>query len=89
MGVEGDRICTVVKVLLNVSAFPSEEMKAHVNKPFHPMLTSHGKGQRKAVLKHQSGNTEREDLIIQSHLRQLDLCWHYGQPLGKINRLKN
>lgn len=38
MGVEGDRICTVAKVLLVVFAFPSE-MKAHMNKPFHPMLS--------------------------------------------------
>lgn len=34
-------ICTVVKVLLNVFVFPSEEeMKAYVNQPFHPILSS-------------------------------------------------
>lgn len=33
-------ICSVVKVLLNVFAFPSEEeMKAHVSEPFHPILS--------------------------------------------------
>lgn len=48
-------ICTVVKGLLNVFALTSEEeMKAHVNKPFHPILASHSQalGQRKTVLKH-------------------------------------
>lgn len=49
-------IRTVVKVLLNVFAFPSEEeMKAYVNKPLHPILSIPVPSfrQRKAVLKHQ------------------------------------
>lgn len=40
MGWRETEISTVVKVLLIVFAFPSEEeMKAHVNKPFHPLLS--------------------------------------------------
>lgn len=35
-------ICTVVKLLLDVFAFDTEEEReAHVNKPFHPLSTSH------------------------------------------------
>lgn len=59
-------IRTVVKVLLNVFAFPSEEeMKAYVNKPLHPILSIPVPSfrQRQAVLKHQWCSIET-DLVI-------------------------
>lgn len=68
-------ICTVVKVLLNVFAFPSEEMKAHVNKPFYPILSipfPHFKAKEGSA---KASVIQYRDLIIQSHLHQLDLCW--------------